>query len=65
MLFLETGFAASRIFAVGLAICRAAVTTGGAALSKLEQTCQNPDACQDYYTDAMFKDYDPSLKPLI
>lgn len=60
--FSQTYFAASCIFAVGLAICRTAVTTGGTALSKLEQTCQNLDACQAYYTEAVFKGYDPSLK---
>lgn len=42
----EPYFAASRVFVAGLAICRAAATTGGTALSKLEQTCQNADACQ-------------------
>lgn len=58
-------FAASCIFAVGIAICRTAVTTGGTALSKPEQTRQNPDACQAYYTAAAFRGYDPSLKPPI
>lgn len=61
--FSEIYFAASHIFLVKLAICHTAVTTGGTALSKLEQTCQNPCACQAYCTDAMFKGYDPSLNP--